>query len=384
MEKKTQNTILIVDDNAVNRTILRDLITILGYKPIEAENGEQALDRIFKKPHPDMILLDIMMPGIDGYDVLDKVKADKFLNLIPVIMITAVDDIESQIRCIEKGADDYIIKPFNSVLLRARINALLEKKELYDKEQQFNLWLADSYQKLQKAEAARDSLLHMIVHDLNNPICIIASQAQILEMLKKEGYPGDKIDLCANIIATSAKQMQTMAQHILDISGLENNSIQVQRELFNPAPIIEEIVTAYTPEVQLAGGVLTARLDANLMVSTDKGLLVRIIQNLLSNSLKYTREDTAPSIMVELKTQENQMILNITDNGRGIAKEHQESIFFQFFRENGRSSQNIKGLGLGLSFCRMAAERMNGTLVVHSAPDQGATFTLSLPLREQE
>ncbi|MBT3354513.1 MAG: response regulator [Candidatus Scalindua sp.] len=131
-----KSTILIVDDNGVNRKIIKDLILTMGYDPLTAENGLYALSTLEKQPC-DIVLLDICMPDMDGYQVLEYMKKDSALCQIPVIMISALDDMESVVRCIEGGADDYMVKPFNHTVLRARIDACLEKKHLRDKESKY-------------------------------------------------------------------------------------------------------------------------------------------------------------------------------------------------------------------------------------------------------
>ncbi|MDM8515456.1 response regulator [Desulfobacterales bacterium HSG16] len=128
--------ILIVDDMEANRDILNDLLITSGYTPILAENGSLAMAEIKKQP-PDIVLLDIMMPVMDGYEVLDRIKSDSDLRHIPVIMISAFDETESVVRCIRNGAEDYLIKPFNPTLLNARISSCLERKRMHDREQEY-------------------------------------------------------------------------------------------------------------------------------------------------------------------------------------------------------------------------------------------------------
>ena len=135
-------TILVVDDNETNRTVLHDLILSIGYTPALAENGLSALAQIRKAP-PDLVLLDILMPGMDGYGVLEQMKDRGMLREIPVIIVSSVDQLDSIVRCIEAGADDYLIKPFNSALLKARISACLEKKSLRYREEEFRRLVED-------------------------------------------------------------------------------------------------------------------------------------------------------------------------------------------------------------------------------------------------
>lgn len=141
--------ILIVDDNETNRNILNDWVTALGHKPILSENGLSALALLGKEPL-DIVLLDMVMPEMNGYEVLNRIKGDTSLRHIPVIMITAIDDIENVARCIEKGADDYLTKPFNPTLLRARINACVMKKRLHDQEEEYRHKVEDYNLNLEK------------------------------------------------------------------------------------------------------------------------------------------------------------------------------------------------------------------------------------------
>ncbi len=377
--KDREATILVVDDNQVNRTILGDLIRVIGHKPVLLENGEQALNRIYQKPSPDLVLLDIMMPGVDGYEVLERVKSDKFLLMLPIIMITAVDDMESQIRCIEKGADDYIIKPFNSILLKARINALLDKKRLYEQEQQFNFWIAESYQKLQKAESVRDSLFHMIVHDLNNPLCVIQGQAELLQIMGEKELTPQKVRDISSLIINAADSMAGMTRQILDVASLEDNNLPVRLELFNLNDVISEVSGLYGGRLDETGGSLHVDAEQPLQVFADRQLVQRILHNLITNSLKYTKSHEPARISITARKQDDTVSLAVSDNGMGIAPEDQEKIFNRFYRAGNRKTAGIKGLGLGLTFCKLAAEAMHGSIAVASEPDRGATFTLTLP-----
>lgn len=154
-QTKNMATILIVDDNAMNRKLLDRMITPLGHKAISADNGLAALSIIKTEP-PDLVLLDILMPEMDGYEVLEKIKSDPARRHIPVIMITAIDDIESAAKCIEKGADDYLAKPFNPTILKARIAGSLEKKRMHD---EILLQQKQAELELQVAEAVQHAML---------------------------------------------------------------------------------------------------------------------------------------------------------------------------------------------------------------------------------
>ena len=189
--------ILIVDDNEINRDILHDLVVALEYTPILAEDGFAALKYVREKSL-DLILLDIIMPEMDGYEVLSHIKKNFSLRHVPIIMISAIDEMETVVQCIKMGADDYLIKPFHFTLLKARINACLEKKALLDQEERYrqqieahnrNLEqrvyektqeLAEAHERLKVLDQAKTDFLKLISHELRTPLNGILGLSEIL------------------------------------------------------------------------------------------------------------------------------------------------------------------------------------------------------------
>ena len=223
--------ILIVDDIERNRKVLNKIIVALKHIPLLAEDGLSALAQI-KKQAPDLVLLDILMPEMDGYEVLECLKSSQDLRHIPVIMISAVDELESVVRCIEKGADDYLIKPFNPTLLKARINACLEKKKLHDEEHRLNTKLMETLEQLRKAqkelvESKRgEAMLEMAVnvaHEINNPLAVIGMNA---EMIMKRINNND----------LDYKSFQLIKENIKRISGFVKSIQNVRDHKFKIDP----------------------------------------------------------------------------------------------------------------------------------------------------
>ena len=184
-------TILIVDDNGINRNVLNDLVLSLGYKPIQAANGRAALSIMNNEP-PHIVLLDILMPEMDGYEVLKQMKSDKDLRNIPVVMITAVDDIAIAAKCITKGADDYLVIPFNTTLLKARIAGSLEKKRLYDENAKLlNKVLKQQEQaecELELAEKVQKTMLPSREYYQNFPQCDIEAYYRPTSLIGGDFY----------------------------------------------------------------------------------------------------------------------------------------------------------------------------------------------------
>ena len=376
---KDQARILIVDDNEMNRDVVEGLIDALGHTAVLAKSGKEALELISQRPQPDLILLDILMPEMDGYAVLQAIKKDKQLRSIPVIMISVVDEIESVVKCIEAGADDYLIKPFNAILLRARINACLEKKHHHDQEQKFNYWLAESYQKLQKAEESRDSLFQMIVHDMNNPLTVVLGGLDNLKLCPQEHGVSDCCGDTLSDINTAAKQIHSLVKCILDLSEMEQGGITVSKTTLNVAEVIRDLQQQFDKEVTKKNGCLSFHPpETAILCHADKSLLTRILQNLLRNAIKYGMSNANPEIRISVEQTDKMIRLCVQDNGPGIPGECMGSIFTKFYQLD----KSQKGLGLGLTFCKMAAEIMGGTLTVENLPTGGSSFCLALAVVE--
>ncbi len=374
MEDKAR--ILIVDDNEINRDTLEGLIESLGHTAILADSGREALDLIGLQPYPDLVLLDIIMPEMNGYEVLQFIKKDKRLRAIPVIMVSVVDEMESVVQCIEAGADDYLTKPFNALLLKARINACLEKKRYHDKEQKFNFWLAENYQKLQQAEEARDSLFHMIVHDMNNPLSCIIGSAQLLTLLEdEEDVAADRAKNLENI-NRAAQQINSLVTCILDIAKMEKGKIPVKKTSIEAVQMVREISRQFEDDLARKNCRLNVQgvMDSTACLA-DEGLLSRILHNLLANAIKYGLSAVEPEIVLSVMPSGETVQLCVTDNGAGVPDEHIDNIFTKFYQVD----HSTKGLGLGLTFSKMAVEAMGGTIRAENNPSGGVSFCLSLP-----
>lgn len=376
---KDQTRILIIDDNEMNRDVAEGLIDALGYTAILAQNGKEALELISSGPLPDLILLDILMPKMNGYEVLLFLKKDKLLRSIPVIMISVVDEMESVVKCIEAGAEDYLTKPFNAILLKARINACLEKKRLYDQEQKFNYWLAESYQKLQKAEEIRDSLFQMIIHDMNNPLTVVLGGLDNLKRCPQKYVLDERCGSILDDIDMAARQIHSLVKCILDLSEMEHGGITVSKTTINAVEVIYDLLQQFDKEIRNKNGRLSFNPpQAIILCHADKSLLTRILQNLLTNAIKYGMTDTNPEITISVVPTNNNVKLCVQDNGPGIPKECMGSIFTKFYQID----KTKKGLGLGLTFCKMAAEVMGGTLTVENLPTGGSSFCLAVAVEK--
>ena len=363
--------VLIVDDMGTLRLMLAMHIKQMGHNTTQAANGVQALE-LLRSRRFDLVLLDLMMPEMDGYTVLETVKSDPHLREIPVVMVSGVDELQSVVRCIERGAEDYPTKPFNPTLLRARVGACLEKKQLWDD-------LQNNYLQLQELEKLRDSLTHMVVHDLRTPLTALIGGLQTMVAV------GGLDELQLELLDMSIQGGQTllgMINDLLDISKMEDGSLQLERgEVAVPA--LAEVALRQVGSLAEAREVdLRADLDPDLpTLYADEDKLRRTLVNLLGNALKFTPRKGR--VTLRAVRDNGSLVFSVEDTGEGIPKEAFGKIFEKFGQVENRQAGRKNSTGLGLTFCKMATEAHGGTIWVESELGVGSTFSFTIPVEGQ-
>ena len=368
-------SVLIVDDVEANRDVLSRRLKEQGYTVTAVQDGRRALAELRAAPF-DLVLLDIMMPEMDGYEVLQILKADEVLRHIPVIMISALGEQDSVVRCIEMGAEDYLPKPFNPILLKARTGACLEKKRLHDREALLFGQLQESYQRLQQLEKGRDDLTHMIVHDLRTPL---NAMMMGIQAMKHMGDLNEGQQEMIDVTRQGGASLVALINDLLDISQMESGALRLERREIAAADLIGDAVKQVATLATAKGLTLTTTLEQDLPPSVaDEAKLLRTLVNLLSNAIKFTphggtvtvaaRSDAGPSLL-----------FSVSDTGEGIPAEAFGRIFEKFGQVESRHGGRSMSTGLGLTFCKMAVEAHGGQISVESTPGQGSRFALVLP-----
>jgi signal transduction histidine kinase len=343
--------ILIVDDTPANVLLLVRMLTERGYKPHPVLSGKLALQAARMEP-PDLILLDIAMPEMNGYEVCEQLKADAALKDIPVIFISALTETIDKVKAFRVGGVDYVTKPFQFEEVYARVQTHLQ---------------------LRRLEILRDDLTHMLIHDLRNPLSVIIFFLEILARREAKNLSAETQALVA-VARGSAENIRNMIASILNVSKIEAGEIKLQRESCDLVALIRDVMAATRP----LPGNRTLTLDAtesSLTTMSDVGLIRRVLQNLLSNALKYTPNGGDIRIVATLFHDE--IRIAITDVGPGIAPEYHQRIFEKFGQVEDRNSR--LGTGLGLTFCKLAIESHGGRIGVESEVGKGSTFWFTLP-----
>jgi signal transduction histidine kinase len=373
--------ILVVDDNETNRDLLSRRLERQGYAVMLAESGDSALEKIAKAP-PDLILLDIMMPGLNGYEVLEQLKKHQTWRHIPVIMISALDELGSVVRCIEMGADDYLAKPFNPVLLRARVRASLEKKRLRDQEVLLYHQLQANFARLQELEQLRDSLTHMVVHDLRTPLTSIITGLQTMQMV------GDLEQIHEELLEMALSGGETllrMINDLLDISKMEAGQLKLEMMEIDAQRVGQTSLQQVSMLAQNKGVELKSASAAQLpALRADEDKLMRTLTNLLGNAIKFTPSGGTVALLIGPQRETDKVTgvwFAVTDTGEGIPREAFGRIFEKFGQVENRREGHKMSTGLGLTFCKMAVEAHGGRIWVESEPGQGSKFQFVIPVQ---
>ena len=363
--------ILVVDDDINNRDVLSRRLARQGHEVRTASNGAEAL-RMIGEGAFDLVLLDIMMPDMDGYEVLAKIKGDKRLQNIPVIMISALNEVQSVVRCLEAGAEDYVAKPFNATLLKARIGASLEKKRGRDRETLLFEQLKENYKHLQVVEKLRDDMRNMIVHDLRTPLTAVIVG---VDMLAEQGGLSDMQQEMIDIAVNGGKTLLGMINDLLDVEKMESGATQLHYEALSALTLVKAATEQLASLAKEGEATLVMEVPADLPpFAGDSGKLSRTLVNLIANAIKFTRAGT---ITITAALDGADMRFAVRDDGTGIPETAFERIFEKFGQLDSRSRV---GTGLGLAFCKLAVEAHGGRIAVESVVGSGSTFTFTIPV----
>lgn len=375
---KSRPTVMIVDDEARNCKLLKGMLAGQNYRIHTFQNGRNAL-RSIETVAPDIILLDIMMPGIDGFEVCRRLKQDEKTQAIPVVMVTALTDKNCQSVAAEAGADDFLNKPVRPDELCIRVKSLLRIKSYHDRLAAKYDEIREKNRQLKELERTKEGLIHMIIHDLNNPLTAISSTLQILSMF--ESSLSEKGQSEVNTCLKNCTHLEHLIHGLLDIHRLEDGNIPLADEATDLTRMIKSVMG------QLQS--LFKQNEVELKLSTpsvlplfrmDPHLIRRVVVNLVSNALHHTPPGGEVCVAVVHKPDQKKVTICVRDTGQGIAASKQKVIFDKFKQVGNQKKQlRLDGHGLGLAFCKLAVEAHNGNIWVESeGKGKGSTFCFTL------
>lgn len=357
--------ILVVDDTPDNLRLLSAILTRRNYEVRKALNSQQALTSV-KADAPDLILLDIKMPEVNGYEVCAALKQDPNTQDIPVIFISALDDALDKVRAFEVGGTDYITKPFQEAEVLVRIDNQLKIQDLQRQLKAQNQELSRSNQEL-------DQFAHIVSHDLQQPLQSIMGYAKILTLQCPELTQPPAKDHIDSILK-AGDRMQKLVQNILNYAQVNQGQGHFTTVALDG--VMEQVVSNLTDAIQACQAHIT--YSTLPPVHGDEIRLVQLFQNLVSNAIKFTDPKTPPQVTITAAAVDpDHWHLAIQDNGIGIAAADLHRVFDSFQRLH--DNDTYPGNGIGLATCKKIVENHGGQIWVESQPGQGTTFYLSLP-----
>jgi two-component system sensor histidine kinase/response regulator len=367
-QRKKNALILIVDDNPANIQLLGNNLRQDGVNIAIATDGKRAI-HITQTKMPDLILLDIMMPIMDGYEVCKILKKDAKTRDIPIIFLTAKVSPEDILKGFELGAVDYITKPFNSHELIARVNTHLKLKFYTDEVKEYN-------KRLEILNQEKNEFLGIAAHDLKNPIYSISMLAQV--MLEDNLSEDERIEFL-NDIKSSTTRMSKLITDLLDINAIEQGKLKMNIEEDNFGMMFSHCIKEYEERAEQKEIELVIENENESFIATsDKQIFHQILDNLVSNAIKFSPK--GKQVFARFKENDEKMRIEVEDQGPGLSEDDMSKLFSKFAKMSAQPTGNETSTGLGLSIVKKYVDALNGMIWVESEEGKGAKFICELPV----
>jgi two-component system sensor histidine kinase/response regulator len=366
MNHQESGRILVVDDQPANLRAVSTLLTRHGYEVLTAGNGEDAL-ALAGSQIPDLMLLDMMMPGMDGFELLAEIKLNPVLHRIPAIFLTAAQDRELLLRAFDSGAVDYVTKPFMPEELLARVSAHMRLKLTRDR--------------LERVARERQELVNLVAHDLKNPISSVLFASDVL---RNDGCKPERIPRYLEMIHESASDAIGYIRRYLETTQAAQNGKAAAVTPVSLREVVVWLVARYELQVENRGmrleveGALSDSATDDTMVAIDGLVLRQVAENLISNAMKY-----APGCTIELSIRNASpgfRQLRVEDRGPGIPPMRQHELFQPFTRLTDHDPDHGMSSGLGLSLAKQILAESGGQLWYEDREGGGARFVMELPV----
>ena len=359
-----KGTILVVDDNINNLKVLAGVLKENSYDFRMAKSGQLALN-ILEKNIPDLILLDIQMPEMDGFETCRRIKAKENYKKIPIIFLTANIDSESITKAFESGGVDYVTKPFNSNELIVRINTHIKLK--------------NQAEELEHQNATKDKFFSIISHDLTNPIASIIGLSDLIVEEYNE-LERDKIETYVGYINQSAKFSLDLLQNLLEWSRIQTGSIKSIKSNFDLSTLLATNIEGIKGQALTKNIQILSNINKNLVIHADEKMISTVVRNLISNAIKFTPNGGTITVSSEEKMISDKKIIEteIRDTGIGMNEMEIQKLFKIEENYISKGTNNETGTGLGLILCKEFLNQNNGTIRIESQPNIGSNFIFTL------
>jgi len=361
--------ILAVDDDRINLRIISGILRHEGYEIAEAASGEQALE-VYATFHPNLVLLDVMMPGIDGFATCRTLKKTYGDKCAPVIFVTAKSEADDVVMGFDAGGVDYLTKPFRPKEVVARIRTHLSNQQLVEQQK-------DLVDQLSRANAAKDRFLGMCAHDLRNPLSSIRGLAELMDENAIGVLTPEQREIIQTIHGAS-QSMLLLVNELLDVATIEAGHLKLEKSRVNIVDIVERSVHLSNIEAAKKDTrIVMAKPPEMPLLDVDRNKIRQVIDNLISNAVKYSPRSSL--VTVKLLSEAQFAGFAVTDNGPGIPEDERDLLFKDYGRLSTQPTGGEKSTGLGLAICRKIVEAHGGTIGVENNAERGCEFAVRLP-----
>ena len=373
--------VLIVDDNTKIMAIAEVHLKKEGLEVLCVEDGKSALESA-RQEKPDLILLDVDMPDMSGFEVCQILKDDAELVMIPVVFLTAADDNESRVRGLDLGAVDYVTKPFDSFELRARVRAALRTKQLQDQLATMNLELEERVdqrtEEIKQLLEQKDAFVNQLSHDLKTPLTPLVALLPMVAERTEDVESKKMLDLIMN----NVDYMRNLTERTLQLAQLNSPEVSLRVEKVDLASEIRNTIESLSSVFKENGIEIVNNTTMPLDIEADRMLIKELIHNLVSNTIKYTNGDGVVTFGSFLK--DDNVEISIKDTGIGMTIEQQKRIFEEFYKADD-SRTDRSSTGLGLTICKRIVENHGGSIRAESqGSGHGTSVHFTLPIRQSE
>lgn len=346
--------ILAVDDSRVNLRLIRRTLGD-AFECAEASSGEEALE-LASRFHPDLVLLDIVMPGIDGHETCRRIRRDSDLQHVMIIMVSSRADVEERLRAYQAGADDYLIKPFEAQELLAKIGVFLRLKST------------------EEFDRFRTDVITLLSHEMRTPLTTMLGPAK---MLMEEDLDPDQRKELAGLIHAGAQRLHRLIEKAQLLGSLWSGSWKPSLQTVNVASALRPLLDRVTEQCVARGIRLVEDLQPCPEILTDARGLDQVLGSILDNAARFSPPGGV--VLVSVKTHGDTIKVSVADRGCGIRPDFLPRVFEAFARDD--IHHHTEGQGLSMVIARQIMHRLGGTITVESTVGVGSLFTVSLPLR---
>lgn len=370
-----RGNILIVDDSAALSELISEMLKAEDYNCMSVGSGEEAIE-FLKSVKPDLILLDRTLPGMNGFEVCKVIKKNKEFKKIPIIFLTATNDVNDKVEGFKIGAVDYITKPFQKEELLARVNSHFELYKLSQLLKDQTESLKESEKNLKELNATKDKFFSIIAHDLKGPMNNILELSRFIKSKFYEGNKDEVEELLLHLCNT-AETTNELLITLLDWASVQQGKMSYTPQVLNLFNVVNDSVRILSSNSRTKDISISVNIDEKTIVFADFNMVQTILRNLISNAIKFTPK--GGSITLHTNICEDMVNVCVSDNGIGIDAKNAKNLFMINRAKSSYGTEGETGTGLGLILCKEFVEKNRGNIWVESQLGNGTSIWFSLP-----